>query len=42
MKTLERLLGEVRKQEKKTQNRVYVPRTGILKNAGGSGGDKIG
>lgn len=42
VKALERLLGEVRKQEKKTQNRVYVPRTGILRNTGGNGGGETG
>lgn len=30
VKELERLLGEVRKQERKSQNRIYTPRTGIL------------
>lgn len=30
VKELERLLGEVRKQERKSQNRIYTPRTSIL------------
>lgn len=32
VKALERLLGDVRKQEKKTRNRVYVPRTGVMED----------
>ena len=28
---LERLLGEVRKQEKQAQNRSYINRTGVMK-----------
>ena len=30
IKELERLLGEVRKQERRTQDRIYTPRTNIL------------
>lgn len=30
IKSLERLLGEVRKAEKLLQNRTYTPRTGVL------------
>lgn len=30
VKGLERVLGEVRKRERKTENRIYTPKTSIL------------
>lgn len=33
IKELERLLGETRKRERRTENRVYTPKTGILEDA---------
>ena len=35
VKSLERLLGDVRKSEKFMQNRTYTPKTGVLKEVGG-------
>ena len=35
VKSLERLLGDVRKAEKFMQNRTYTPKTGVLKEVGG-------
>ena len=32
IKSLERLLGDVRKAEKRTENRYYIPKTDILAN----------
>ena len=32
LKTLERLLGDVRKEEKHIQNMIYVPRTNIMED----------
>lgn len=29
-KELERLLGEVRKRERRTENRIYTPKTSIM------------
>lgn len=34
LKELERLLGEVRKQEKKNEVRIYSPRTTVLEDSG--------
>lgn len=34
IKSLERLLGEVRKAEDKTRDRIYIPRTQILEEIG--------
>lgn len=31
VRSLQRLLGDVRKTEKSTQNRIYTPRTNVLK-----------
>lgn len=31
VRSLQRLLGDVRKAEKSTQNRIYTPRTNVLK-----------
>lgn len=33
VKGLERLLGEVRKAENRTQNRTYIPRTDVMEEA---------
>lgn len=40
VKELERLLGEVRKIEKKMGKRVYIPRTEILKKVKGTKNEK--
>lgn len=40
VKELERLLGEVRKIEKKMKNRTYIPRTEILKKVKGTKNEK--
>lgn len=37
IKGLERLLGEVRKLERQTENRVYIPRTHVLDEGIGNG-----
>lgn len=34
IKSLERLLGEVRKSERRHQNRIYIPRTTIMMELG--------
>ena len=42
IKRLERLLGDIRKQESKIRNRVYVPRTGVVDEPEGDGGESKG
>ena len=42
IKRLERLLGDIRKQESKIRNRVYVPRTDVVDEPEGDGGESKG